>query len=190
MSTASPTLAELRPDDPEPFTEVIDGQLVEMPPMGTESVWVVSRIQNRLGWFVEDRGLGSVVGEMLFTLRESPLLRRRPDVAFVSADRWALDRPIPRDNGWEVVPDLAVEVVSPTDPIEDVMDRIHDFLAAGSSRVWLVQPKRRQVYVYDGPGSIRVLGEGDELDGEPVLPGFRCPVASIFPPVAGPSSRA
>jgi Uma2 family endonuclease len=190
MSTASPILADLRPDDPEPFTEVIDGQLVEMPPMGTESVWVVSRIQNRIAAFADEHAPGSVVGEMLFTLRKSPLLRRRPDVAFVSANRWALDRPIPRDNGWEVVPDLAVVVVSPTDPIEEVMDRIHDFLAAGSVRVWLVFPKLRQVYVYESPNSIRVLGVDDQLDGEPVLPGFSCPVASIFPPVAGPSTQA
>ena len=188
MSTASPIEADLRPDDPEPFTEVVDGQLVELPPMGTESVWVVSRIQFRIAAFADEQAPGSVVSEMLFTLRKSPLLRRRPDVAFVSAGRWPLDRPIPRDNGWEVVPDLAVEVVSPTDPIEDVMDRVLDFLAAGSTRVWLVLPKPRQVYVYDGPKSIRVLGLDDELDGEPSLPGFRCPVASIFPPMAGPSA--
>src|SRR5690606_11064349 len=114
----------------EPFFEVIDGRTVEQPPMGTESVWTVSRIHLRLGGFAEERGAGTVVSEMLFTLRRSPLLRRRPDVAFVSAGRWPLDRPVPRGNGWEVIPDLAVEVVSPTDPFEDVLDRVLDLLDA------------------------------------------------------------
>lgn len=182
MATSATTDAELRSGDPEGFFEVIDDQLVEQPPMGTESVWIVSRIHSQLSRYVDDHGSGIIVSEMLFTLRRAPLLRRRPDVAFVSSDRWPLDRSIPRENGWEVVPDLAVEVVSPSDPFEDVLDRVHDFLKAGSALVWLVLPKLRQVYVYDGAASIRVLNDADELDGGTVLPGFRCPIRSCFPP--------
>jgi Uma2 family endonuclease len=186
MSTTG-TLADAGPrsGDPEGFSEVIDGRIVEQPPMGTESVWVVNRIASRLTVFLEGQELGTMVTEMLFTLRRSPLLRRRPDVAFVSASRWPLDRPVPRENGWEVIPDLAVEVVSPSDPFEDVIDRVLDFLRAGSSHAWLVLPKTRQVYVYDAeaPGTIRVLGPDDHLDAGPALPGFRCPVSTLFPPL-------
>ncbi|MEW4570976.1 Uma2 family endonuclease [Tautonia sp. JC769] len=183
MASFASTDVEFRSADPDGFFEVIDDQLVEQPPMGTESVWIVNRIGFRLAAFVDQEANGTVVSEMLFTLREAPLLRRRPDVAFVSSGRWPLDRPIPRDNGWEVVPDLAVEVVSPSDPFEDVLDRVHDFLDAGSALVWLVLPKLRQVYLYDGTASIRVLRKGDDLDGGSVLPGFRCPVGSCFPPI-------
>ena len=187
MATDAPTEAALQPTDPEVLFEVVDGRLVELPPMGTPSVWITSRIQARLATFAEERGLGVAVAEMLFTLRKTPLLRRRPDVAFVSADRWPLDRPLVEGNGWEVVPELAVEVVSPSDTVDDVIGRIHDFFAAGTATVWLVLPRTRQVYIYDGPGAIRVLGVGDDLDGGALLPGFRCPVATIFPPTAPPA---
>lgn len=189
MSIASAASLDAEPvlGDPEAcHVEVIDGHSVEQPPMGTESVWVVNRVYSRLIFSLRDQAQGLVLTEMLYTLRKSPLLRRRPDVSFVSSERWPLDRPIPRDNGWEVIPDLVVEVVSPSDPFEDVIDRIHDFFDAGSKHAWLVLPKTRQVYVYDAEdrASIRVLGDDDELTGEPSLPGFRCPVSAFFPPIA------
>lgn len=172
--------------DPEAcYFEIIDGHSVEQPPMGTESVWVVNRILNRLIFAIRDPGQGMLFTEMLYTLRKSPLLRRRPDISFVSPERWPLTRPIPRDNGWEVIPDLVVEVVSPSDPFEDVIDRVHDFFHAGSKHAWLVLPKTRQVYVYDAEhqGSIRVLSNDDELTGAPLFPEFRAPISTFFPPL-------
>jgi Uma2 family endonuclease len=96
---------------------VVNGQKVELPPKSAFSSWIASTLGQRLGEFVRQRRAGAVVIEMLFILDRQADLRRRPDVAFVSAERWPLDREPPYDTDWDVVPDLAVEVVSPSKSI-------------------------------------------------------------------------
>ena len=107
-------------------------------------------------------------------------LRRRPDVAFVSTARWPLDRLIPEAGDWEVVPDLAVEVVSPTDTMEEVLAKMHEYFEKGVRQVWIVVPMRQQVHVFDSPTRSRILAAVDELDGGELLPGFRLPLARLF----------
>src|SRR5207248_1455473 len=106
--------------------EVVKGQRVEMPPMSAYSLLVASQLQNQLGPFVKAQKLGRAVTELLFIFDEQEDERRRPDVAFVSAERWPLDRPLPEAGDWAVVPDLAVEVVSPTDRYEDVASKLEE----------------------------------------------------------------
>jgi Uma2 family endonuclease len=108
---------------------------------------------------------------------------RRPDVAFVTFDRWPEDRPMPyRGNPVDVVPDLVVEVASPTDDAEDLVAKAHEYLEAGVRLVWLVYPRSRVVYAYESPTAVRVFTATDDLDGGTVLPGFRAPMAQLFPP--------
>jgi Uma2 family endonuclease len=83
------------------------------------ATWLASRLHGRLYPYVEDKGLGTSVTAMLFVLDAEHDLRRRPDVAFVSAARWPLDRALPGTGDWDVVPDLAVEVISPNDVFKD-----------------------------------------------------------------------
>lgn len=175
MATATPTPV---PDDA--LYEVVDGQVVEKPNKGAYSGWVASRFQNALGPWVWERRLGRVVREMLFRLGRSQDLQRRPDVAFVSSERWPLDRQVPDEEAWDVVPDLAIDVVSRASSAIEVHTRMHEYFKAGVRLVWVIYPKAGELYAYDAPTSVRILGRHDMLDAEPLLPGFQLPLASVF----------
>lgn len=84
----------------------------------------------------------------------------------------------------QVAPDLAVEVVSPNDNHQDLMQKLEDYFSAGIPLVWVVEPELRSVTIYEQGGeTIRRLREADELTGGDVLPGFRCVVGQLFPKV-------
>ena len=166
--------------------EIIDGQRIELPPMSAYSATLASRVVRKVGVFVDGQSLGEVVGEVLFRLPlEKDLKRnRRPDAAFVSYDRWPADRPRPtRDNAWDVVPDLAVEVTSPSDLADDQQQKIIEYFQAGVRLVWVVYPEQRFIHVYEAPDHIHVVTEAGILDGGIVLPGFQLPLDKLFGPV-------
>ena len=123
--------------------------------------------------------------EALFRLRAEPKLQRRPDAAYVSFERWPKGRRIPTDNAWDVIPDLVVEVVSPTDLAEEIPTKIREYFEAGVRRAWVIYPHESLVYEYDSPRSIRVLGREDALEGGAIIPGFRLDLAELFE--GGPS---
>lgn len=162
--------------------EIVQGVKVELPPMGALSTRIMGRFNTRLDTFAESRRLGIVVPEMLFILDAQRDLRRRPDVAFVTAERWALDRPMPATGDWDVVPDLAVEVVSPHDTMEAVVAKMREYFRCGVRAVWIVLPFEAEVYLYDAPNRNRILTRDETLDGSPLLPGFLLPLAELFPP--------
>jgi Uma2 family endonuclease len=124
--------------------------------------------------------LGKAVGEMLFRINLEKDLRRRPVVAFVSHARWPFNRRIPKVTPWDMVPDIAIEVISESNTAYEVQEKIHEYFAAGVLRVWVIHPDQAEVYVYASPTEIDVLKIGRELDGGALLPGFRLPVAVLF----------
>ena len=81
---------------------------------------------------------------------------------------------------WIGAPDLAVEVVSPSDTIAQVEDKVAEWLEAGARMVWVVSPKLHTVTVYRSLTDIETLTEKDTLDGGDVVPGFSIAVAEIF----------
>jgi Uma2 family endonuclease len=178
--TATVEPASAATGDPEALYEVVDGQRVELPPMSAYATWVASRLDQRLGPFAEGHLLGNVVTEMLFLLDPERDRKRRPDVAFVSSERWPLDREIPDDAAWDVIPDLAIEVISPSDLSKDVLAKVREYFQAGARLVWVVHPTEQQVYVYESPTRVQILAPDGELDGGAVVPGFRIPVAALF----------
>ena len=100
--------------------EVVDGKIVEKE-MGARDVEIGGRLFMHLGTFAWAHRLGRALGEFIFRIDQARDLQRRPDVAFVSYQRWAKNRPVPRtDNAWDVVPNLTVEVVIPTDAAEEL----------------------------------------------------------------------
>ena len=143
---------------------------------------VATRLVTRIDVYAEAHDLGEAVNETLFRLPVPKDRNCRMDGAFVSYKRWPKGQPQRvRDNAWDVVPDLAIEVISPSDYVEDLLLRVEEYPRAGVLLVWVVYPSLRLLYVYESMTRIRALTAADELDGGTVLPGFRAPVASLFP---------
>jgi Uma2 family endonuclease len=89
--------------------------------------------------------------------------------------------------GWaRIAPDLVVEVISPNDLAYEVDEKVEEYGRVDVPLTWVVNPHTRTVVVHRADGSISRLREGDELSGESVIPGFRCPVSAIFPPAPPP----
>jgi Uma2 family endonuclease len=175
-----PKTAAVLLDDSDLLYEVVHGKRVELPPMGARETHLLSNLFVALGSFVMARRFGRAEAEMLFLLDAATDLRRRPDAAFVSYERWPRERPVPATAAWQVVPNLAIEVVSPTNTALELLDKVSDYFQTGVQRVWVVFPNQELVYVYNSPTSIRVLERSGELDGEEVLPGFRLPLSDLF----------
>jgi Uma2 family endonuclease len=135
-----------------------------------------------MGYFAQGGRLGTVVMETLFILDPVRNLRRRPDLAYVSAHKWPLERPIPEEGDWAMVPDLAVEISSPNDLLDALLEKIDEYFSFGVRQVWLVVPRKQIVLVFDSLTRFRILSAADELDGGTLLPGFRLPLAGLFQP--------
>lgn len=168
--------------------ELVDGQLVERP-MSQLSVWVGGELFTELRLFLRAHPIGWLwpadLGYQCFP--DSPKKVRRPDVSFIRIGRKPEG---PTSEGYtHIAPDLAVEIVSPNDLWSDLQAKVNEYLAAGVALVWLIDPVIRIAFVYRPDGTISQLRESDALDGEDVIPGFRCPLSSILPKVT-PSEEA
>ena len=160
-------------------SELVEGEIVRMTPTGAEHGVLSIRIGRLLDEHVSARGLGVCCGaETGFILQRDPDIVRAPDVAFVAAARIPKTG-IPKTY-WPFAPDLAVEVLSPSDRLTDVHAKIAEYFAAGTSMVWIVEPSAEAVHVYRSPHDVHVLRDEDELSGDDVLPGFRCVVKRLF----------
>jgi Uma2 family endonuclease len=132
---------------------------------------------NGLGWvWAADAGYQCFPGH--------PNLVRKPDVSFIRLGR------LPNEEAPEghtrIPPDLAVEVISPKDLAYEISARVEDYLGAGVRLVWVIDPSVRTLIIYRHDGTIAGLRERDELSGEDVVPGFRCPVRELFRTPAPP----
>ncbi len=174
-------LSSLAPFPPkeEGFFEVVDRRLV-VKPFWVPEAEIASDLLGALGPYVRERGLGHVEVLMLYLLDPARALMRRPDVSFISADRWPARKRAPRSDVWDVVPDLAVEVVGPSRSEADLATRVDEYFLAGVRLVWAIFPLRDAARVYRSPATSNDLRRGDTLDGGDVLPGFRLPLAMLF----------
>lgn len=172
----------LTPEDEEKILssseyEIVDGELYERPmPNPTHS-----RIQIKLGSkllaFVEENNSGMVYTECHFELKRN--LTRVPDIAFVSFERFP-ENGEPAGSRWLISPDLAVEIVSPNDVLNEVFEKIDEYFAAKVKQVWLVSPEQKTLTIYRSRKSATILTEEDELISEDILPGFRLKLSDIF----------
>jgi Uma2 family endonuclease len=177
---AQPTPAAPRLDGKDHY-EVVNGRRVQTPRMGSYESCFASDLAYYLNDHFSQIGrLGRVVVELLFRIDVATDLQRRPDLAYVSFERWpSSKRPAPKD-AWNVVPDLAVEVVSDNNTANEIQAKIQDYFRSGVRLVWVVYPMQSQVFVYESPTRIRVLEKTDALDGGEVLPLFRLPLITLF----------
>ena len=179
-NSTTEAVAEPRIEPDDDWYEVVNGQRVELPPMGAFPVEINTILGLYLGQFVRQEKLGKVVLEMLFGIDPESKLQRRPDIAFISAGRWPIRRPAPRTAAWEVVPDLVVEVVSPTDRAEDLLGKVREFFEAGTRVAWVVYPVLRVAHIFEGFDHVRVFNEAGAIDGGTILPGFELPMTTLF----------
>lgn len=173
----------------EALYEFVNGQRVEMPPTSIRAATVAGRLYGTLNSFATPHRLGEAFIEMLI---EVPVpadedRNRRPDVCFVSAARLRLASPEnPDANAWRIVPDLAIEVASPTDRAELQREKILEYLRLGVRCVWVVYPRLGLVDVYDASGAARTFGPEGTLPGDPVLPGLEIRLDELFRPIGPP----
>lgn len=165
--------------------ELSEGRLIEMSPTGGEHGELSAKLIVMIGAHSMQMRLGRVYSsETGFILSEggdgTSRTVRAPDAAFVSYQRFPADQPRVR-TFVPMAPDLAVEVVSPTDGAGEVADKIHDYLRYGVHLVWIVYPSTMTIHVH-GQGTLHILTENDTLEGGDVLPGFSVPVHEIFAP--------
>jgi Uma2 family endonuclease len=188
--SCDPVAAPVLPPPPEDaLYEIVDGRYEELPPLGTQAMIVVSRLSRKLGTHAEQKQLGEVVCEMLFGLTPKARRKHRPDVAFLSYKRWPKDRPFPTTDHLLVVPDLIVKVVSPNEFAESLQEKVKEYLVAGVSLVWLVYPQLGWVVSYESLHRMRGFAMADELEAEPVLPGFHLSMSELFSDLAAPPSN-
>jgi Uma2 family endonuclease len=161
--------------------ELIDGEVRTMPPAGDEHGFDATTIQYHVTHYLHGNPVGwARTAETGFRLRRDPDLVRAPDLAVVLYARHPRSAVGP--GFLEGPPDLAVEVVSPNDRAHDIAEKVADWLAAGTSVVWVVyRGPRLEVHQRD---RVQRLGPDDEVDGGEVLPGFRMRVRDLLDPHA------
>jgi Uma2 family endonuclease len=168
--------------------EVVNGQVVEIAPMSVFASEIANRLRDHLSIYAVRTNAGRTRMDMLFRLPlpEDETRNREPDLAFIKFDRWPQDRPLPyRGNPIDVVPNVALEVVSPTDYAEDVLAKAYEYLRAGVELVWVIFPRQRQLFAFAATNvAPQLYTESDTLEGGAVLPGFSAPMAGLFPPIA------
>lgn len=156
--------------------ELVDGE-VRVSPAGDRHSVVAVHLASLLFTFVKQHRLGWVCGaDAGFRLPGGNV--RSPDASFVASGRFPDDQP-PDDFG-ELAPDLAVEVISPGDRPRYVFDKVGEYLEAGVRLVWVIDPRKACAVVYRSLSEVRDLGPDDALDGQDVLPGFRCVLRDIL----------
>ena len=152
--------------------ELVEGELVEIAPEMLLHNLVRDKVLVALLEYVDRRRRGTVIGMQHFHLSGDTV--RRPDVSFVQAGR-----ELPLDKLPEGAPDLAVEVVSPTNTPREIDQRISDYFAAGCQRVWVAYPEDREVYIHGLAGVTRRCAD-ELLEDAELLPGFSVKVSSLF----------
>lgn len=167
------TLTEFLESDIEGY-EYFEGELIPMPPTSGEHGDISSNVQWYLQSHVRVNQLGRIyTSDTGFRVGERVLM---PDVAFISASR------LPDDRGeiFSIPPELAIEVVSPTDSQSKIVGKALAYLEAGTRLVWIIEPTEKTVTVFRSETDIELLTRTDTLTGEDVVEGFSCPVAQLF----------
>lgn len=180
MATAQALItAEMLAEMPEDGVrrELVRGVIIEMSPVKrrhgrSAGKWII-----RLGIWAESTQSGEVGTELGFVLARDPDVVRAPDAYFIRQERLEDDS---LDSYWEGAPDLAVEVVSPSETATEVQEKVSDYLQGGTRLVWVCYPKRREVMEYLPDGQARLYKSMDVLTNEEVLPGFSATVSELF----------
>lgn len=156
--------------------ELVEGELLERPPAGSRHTAVARRIERALICLIEGISRGEVYVEAAYRLRDEPPVVRVPDVSVLGAGRQ-----LPEDEKpFFGAPDLAIEVVSPSDAADDLRAKTAQYLALGVAEVWVVYPKFGQVDVHRLGESVKTFSAGESIPAPPGLGEWSLPVDGIF----------
>jgi len=177
VATRRVTIDEFAEMPLEGIWELIDGEPIELSPAAGRSGWISGNVYRLLANHVRQSQVGwAFAPETGFVLFDDRQTVRSPDAAVVLRNRLA---ELP-DSFVPMAPDLAVEVLSPSDRMADALAKVAMYLQAGTSLVWLVNPVTRTVVVFRADMDPVTLAGSATLDGGEVLPDFSVPVAEIF----------
>lgn len=163
--------------------EVVEGEIIEMSPVGGLHNWIAKRITWMLETYVQQHKTGLIFTDSLLYVLSSVDAEVRkarvPDASFLHKDDipagWDFERPCPG------APTLAVEVMSPDDQFEDVVDKISDYFEAGTAEVWVVLPRQKALYRYRrGESQVQTYRESDSMDVSALFPGLTLALVDIF----------
>ena len=166
------------PDDGHHY-EIINGELIDMGNSGALHGYVCSTLMILLGGYVRQHNLGAMLdSSTAFKMKNGN--KRSPDIAFFAKERLQGIAVLP--SGYlEGAPDLAVEVLSPGNTVEEIDDKLTEYFENGSRLVWVINPTQHYVLVYrSAQEPDRLLKGKDSLDGEEVIPGFTLAIADLF----------
>jgi Uma2 family endonuclease len=158
--------------------EIVNGELVDMGNSGMEHGGIGSWLGGVLAIYVRQHKLGAVCdSSTAFTLKSGD--KRSPDVSFVSRDRLKGLKRLPKGY-FQGSPDLAVEILSPSNTVEEIHTKIVEYFENGTRLVWVIHPDEKYVLVYHAPEPDRLLRSQDQLEGEEIVPGFSVAVSELF----------
>lgn len=157
--------------------ELVHGKVVEMTPVGFRHAAIVAQLIAKLIPFVEANKLGKIVTELGFVLSRNPDIVRAPDIAFICTRHLKIDN---QEGFFDGAPDMAIEVLSPTDSISEMVKKTQDYLSGGTSEVYLVDPNTKSVQAHRGSKKIERFEGSEFLRFTGPLRGFEIEINAIF----------
>jgi len=170
------------PDDGHRY-EIVNGELIDMGNSGALHGYVCSLLLAELSGYIVPKKLGVILdSSTAFKMKNGN--RRSPDIGFFAKERLQGMTQLPA-GFLEGAPDLAVEVLSPGNTVEEIDGKIADYFDNGTRLAWVINPSQHYILVYrSAQEPDRLLKSVDFLDGEEVIPGFNLPVANLFQPLS------
>jgi Uma2 family endonuclease len=173
IAVVSPALMD------EPLFEIVDGVRKEKHPMGLFANILASFLATAINTFALPKRLGMAINETTYQLDGQN--SRRPDVSYFEFAKFPTLEVLVQDPpNFDCAPNLAIEVVNPSNTIAEMDRRIDHFFNTGVQLVWVVHPQSRKVHVYESTKSCKILEVGDVLEGGKVLPGFALALSDLF----------
>ncbi len=171
---------ELCQENPELRLELTaQGELVIMPPTGSEGGWRSGEVFLSLGIWTKQDGTGlSFDSSTGFTLPNGAI--RSPDASWILRERWSALTKAQREKFAPICPDFVIEVRSLTDRLPDLLEKMQEYLDNGARLGWLIDPIDKRAYLYRPGQPVEILDNPYTLNGDPVLPGFRLNVQELW----------
>jgi Uma2 family endonuclease len=146
--------------------EINAGELIALPPAKSLHSRIARSIFMAIQAVLDTHGLYEAFAEAGYVLSHDPLTIRQPDVSVLSKERI---RSTGADNYFEGAPDLAVEIVSPSDSAEDLQIKVTQYLQCGAKQVWVLYPKTQNIHVFATGAALIILGQDETLEGGDLL---------------------